>query len=148
MRIKLRGQEIIETTEDNLLNDNRYEAIKEAVTNVVGGHFRPEFINSIDELVVFHPLGQSQIAGIASIQLDRLKARLRDRDLTLEVSDELLSLIAEAGYDPVYGARPLKRAIQQLIENPLSQDVLSGRFIEGDTILGGVDGDRAVFSKQ
>lgn len=129
------------------LNENRYQAMKEAVMNVVSGHFRPEFINRVDEAVVFHPLEKSQIRGIASIQLERLQARLQERDLKLEVSEPLMDLIVNAGFDPVYGARPLKRAIQQLLENPLAQDVLAGKFGPGDVINAGIENNKATFSK-
>lgn len=128
-------------------NNHKYEAMKDAVMEVVSGHFRPEFINRIDEVVVFHPLGKSQIRGIAGIQLDILRARLAERELNLEVSAEVMSRLAEAGFDPVYGARPLKREIQRSIENPLAQDVLSGRFLAGDTIKAELVGEKVVFSK-
>jgi ATP-dependent Clp protease ATP-binding subunit ClpB len=112
----------------------RQEAVKNAVMDIVGGHFRPEFINRIDELVVFDPLAESQIRGIAEIQLDLLRERLRDRELSLELDEDVLNKLVAVGFDPVYGARPLKRAIQQYIENPLAQEVLAGRFAPGDTI--------------
>ncbi len=124
----------------------RYEAMKSAVMDVVGGHFRPEFINRIDEVVVFHPLGKSQIHGIATIQLDLLRKRLAERELGFEVDESAMNKLAEVGYDPVYGARPLKRAIQQYIENPLAQDVLAGKFAPGDTIHAKLEGDRIVMS--
>ena len=108
--------------------------MKSAVLDVVGNHFRPEFINRIDEVVVFHPLQQEQIRNIAAIQLEHLRARLRERDLTLELDDAALDLLVEAGYDPVYGARPLKRAIQQKIENSLAQAILRGDFLPGQCI--------------
>jgi ATP-dependent Clp protease ATP-binding subunit ClpB len=127
-------------------DENRYEVMKAAVMEVVGNHFRPEFINRIDEVVVFHPLGQGQIRGIASIQLERLRQRLTERDLLLDISDEALDLLAKVGFDPVYGARPLKRAIQQYLENPLAQDVLSGKFGPGDTIHVRVSGDHLVMN--
>lgn len=111
-----------------------YFAMKEAVLNVVGQHFRPEFMNRIDETVVFHPLDEAQIKKIADIQIKRLKTRLSERDLELVVTQEAMDYLAVAGYDPVYGARPLKRAIQQYVENPLAQEILSGKFIPGDTI--------------
>ena len=105
------------------------------VMNAVSAHFRPEFINRIDELVVFHSLQRSQIRGIADIQLDRLRTRLLERELHLTVDDSAFDLLIEAGFDPVYGARPLKRAIQQQIENPLAQKILAGDFHAGDTIM-------------
>ncbi len=116
-----------------------YEEIKAAVMNSVNQHFRPEFINRIDEIVVFHPLGQEQMAGIADIQLSRLRKRLQERDMDIVLSDEAMTKLIAVGYDPVYGARPLKRAIQQEIENPLSVKLLSGEFVAGDTIKVDVD---------
>ena len=117
-----------------------YEEIKAAVMNSVNQHFRPEFVNRIDEIVVFHPLGQEQMAGIADIQLSRLRKRLQERDMNIVLSDEAMTQLVAVGYDPVYGARPLKRAIQQAIENPLSVKLLSGEFVAGDTIKVDVDG--------
>ena len=123
-----------------------YEAIKTAVMDVVGQHFRPEFINRVDEMVVFHPLDQEQIKLIAGIQLANLRRRVESNGFELEVSDEAMNLIGEAGFDPVYGARPLKRAIQQEIENPLAQKILSGDYASGDTIIVTVEGGHFVFS--
>jgi ATP-dependent Clp protease ATP-binding subunit ClpB len=111
-----------------------YEAMKSAVLDVVGQYFRPEFINRVDEMVVFHPLNQEQIKLIAGIQVEILRKRLENSGYSLEVSDAALGLLSEAGFDPVYGARPLKRAIQQEIENPLAQKILSGDFAPGETI--------------
>ncbi len=111
-----------------------YKGIKDMVMEVVGQHFRPEFLNRVDETVVFHPLDESNIKNIASIQLQRLEKRLNEKGYQLEISDEALSLIAEAGFDPVYGARPLKRAIQTYIENPLAQDILSGKLRTDEVI--------------
>lgn len=128
-------------------NSHRYGAMKEAVMEVVSGHFRPEFINRIDEMVVFHPLAQAQITGIARIQLETLKTRLSDRDMTIEFSEEALNTLAQAGFDPIYGARPLKRTIVQWVENPLSQLILGGEFTSGDHIKAVLDGDKIVFSK-
>ena len=112
-----------------------YEAMKTAVLEVVGGHFRPEFINRIDEVVVFHPLGREQIRQIVDIQIDFLRKRLAERDLRLELTNPALDLLGEAGFDPVYGARPLKRAIQQKLENTLAQAILKGEFMPGDSIV-------------
>ncbi|MGO3058094.1 ATP-dependent chaperone ClpB [Halomonas sp. AOP43-A1-21] len=114
--------------------DNDYENMKNMVMEVVGNHFRPELINRIDEVVVFHALGQEQIQAIAGIQLERLRARLAEHDLGLEISDDAMAQLAVVGFDPVYGARPLKRAIQSRLENPLAQDLLAGKFSPGDTI--------------
>ncbi|MCV5646584.1 type VI secretion system ATPase TssH, partial [Escherichia coli] len=96
---------------------------------VVSKHFRPEFLNRVDEIVVFHPLGQEHIKSIASIQLERLAKRLEEKGYQLEVSDKALDLIAQVGFDPVYGARPLKRAIQQNVENPLAKSILAGEIV-------------------
>ncbi|WP_404343583.1 ATP-dependent chaperone ClpB [Vreelandella venusta] len=115
-------------------DDNDYELMKNAVMEVVGNHFRPELINRIDEVVVFHALGQEQIQAIAGIQLERLKGRLAEHDLRLEISDDAMAQLAVVGFDPVFGARPLKRAIQSRIENPLAQDLLAGKYAPGDTI--------------
>jgi ATP-dependent Clp protease ATP-binding subunit ClpB len=131
---------------NSINNENRYNAMKDAVMEVVGGHFRPEFINRIDEVVVFHPLGRDQIRSIADIQLELLRKRLAERELSLELSDAAMNKLAVAGFDPVYGARPLKRAIQQQIENPLAQDILAGKFLPGTIIWGEVSGDKLVFT--
>jgi ATP-dependent Clp protease ATP-binding subunit ClpB len=117
-----------------LAGEENYQRMKSAVMEVVGTHFRPEFINRIDEAVVFHPLGREQIRSITTIQIDYLRKRLAERDLGLELSDAALDKLGEAGFDPVYGARPLKRAIQQQLENPLAQQILAGRFHPGQVI--------------
>ncbi|MND94733.1 Chaperone protein ClpB [compost metagenome] len=122
------------------------EAQRAAVMDAVGSHFRPEFINRIDEVVVFEPLGRDQIAGITQIQLGRLRSRLAERDLSLELSDEALDKLIAVGYDPVYGARPLKRAIQRWIENPLAQMILAGKFLPGTGITAKVEGEEIVFA--
>jgi len=129
-----------------MAGEENYDEMKAAVMEIVGQHFRPEFINRVDDVVVFHPLQREQIHAIAKIQLEHLHQRLADRDMSLDVSDEALDLIAEAGFDPVYGARPLKRVIQQQLENSLAQDLLSGRFKAGDTIKVTVEDDRLVFN--
>jgi ATP-dependent Clp protease ATP-binding subunit ClpB len=125
-----------------------YEDIKSEVMDSVGQHFRPEFVNRIDEIVVFHPLGMSQMAGIADIQLQRLRQRLQEREMDIELSADAMHKLVAVGYDPVYGARPLKRAIQQEIENPLSLKLLAGDFVAGDIIKVDVDqDDRLTFNK-
>jgi len=125
-----------------------YEDIKSEVMDSVGQHFRPEFVNRIDEIVVFHPLGMSQMAGIADIQLQRLRQRLQEREMDIELSADAMNKLVAIGYDPVYGARPLKRAIQQEIENPLSLKLLAGDFVAGDIIKVDVDqDDRLTFNK-
>lgn len=121
------------------------EAQRAAVMDAVGSHFRPEFINRIDELVIFEPLGTEQIAGIADIQLGRLRKRLAERELRFELTPEALEKLVAEGYDPIYGARPLKRAIQRWIENPLAQQILSGEFEPGRTIQALVEDGEIVF---
>ena len=130
-----------------MAGEGDYDAMKNAVMEVVGQHFRPEFINRVDETVVFHPLARDQLKGIAAIQLDYLRQRLVDRDMGLRLSDKALEKLVEAGFDPVYGARPLKRAIQQQLENPLAQALLKGEFGPGDTIEVDVAGSEMVFRK-
>lgn len=127
---------------------DEYEEIKSAVMVSVNEHFRPEFINRIDEIVVFHPLAKEQMAGIATIQLERLRARLKERELGLVLSDEAMDELVSVGYDPVFGARPLKRAIVQQIENPLAQKLLAGEFVAGDTIVVNVKDGVLQFLKQ
>jgi ATP-dependent Clp protease ATP-binding subunit ClpB len=123
------------------------EDVRLTVMNAVSQHFRPEFINRIDELVVFHSLKKSQIRGIADIQLDRLRSRLSERDIGLKVDDQAFDILIDAGFDPVYGARPLKRAIQQQVENPLAQQILAGQFTAGDTILISAENGQLDFGK-
>jgi len=118
----------------NLSGEGNYAQMKSAVMETVGQYFRPEFINRIDETVVFHPLGKKEIRIIAEIQLQLLVKRLAENDLTMQISDKALDELGLIGFDPVYGARPLKREIQQAIENPLAQAILSGQFTPGDTI--------------
>jgi ATP-dependent Clp protease ATP-binding subunit ClpB len=129
-----------------MAGEDNYEAMKAAVMEVVGTHFRPEFINRVDESVVFHPLARDQIRGIAAIQLQLLEQRLAERELGLEISDAFMNRLVSAGFDPVYGARPLKRAIQQELENPLAQRILAGEFQPGQTIEVGIEGDQPLFS--
>ncbi|MEM8816943.1 MAG: type VI secretion system ATPase TssH, partial [Pseudomonadota bacterium] len=112
---------------------------------VVGSHFRPEFINRVDDVVVFHPLSRAHIRMIVDIQLQYLHDRLLDRDIRINLSDAARDKLAEAGFDPVYGARPLKRAIQQQVENPLASEILSGKFKPGDLIDVAVDEDQLAF---
>ena len=137
------GSDLIQT----LAGEERYEQMKAAVMDVVGQHFRPEFINRVDEAVVFHPLGREQIRAITEIQISYLRKRLADRDMGLEISKGALDRLGEAGFDPVYGARPLKRAIQQQLENPLAQEILAGVFGPGDVIHVNVASDGLTFSR-
>ncbi len=131
-----------------LAGEENYEKMKAEVIEVVTQHFRPEFINRIDDLVVFHPLEPENIRKIVDIQLQYLRQRLGEQELKLMLSDEAGDRLAEAGYDPVYGARPLKRAIQQQLENPLAESILNGDFEPGDTIEISASNDRLHFSKE
>jgi len=124
------GSEVIQ----EMAGEEHYEAMKASVMEIVGHHFRPEFINRVDEVVVFHPLAREQIRAIAGLQIAHLRARLAERDIGLEVSDAALDRLGATGYDPVYGARPLKRVLQQRLENPLAEAILAGRFAPGDTV--------------
>jgi ATP-dependent Clp protease ATP-binding subunit ClpB len=128
-----------------MAGEENYEAMKASVMDVVGSHFRPEFINRIDDLVVFHPLAREHIRKIVDIQLDYLHARLAERDISIQLSDDARDKLAAAGFDPVYGARPLKRAIQQQVENPLAQEILQGKFKPGDVIEVGVTDNKLDF---
>jgi len=128
-----------------MASNNDYEGMKQVVMDIVATHFRPEFINRVDETVVFHPLAKEQIRDIAKIQLQHLAARLQEQDFNLQVSDEAIDVLGEAGFDPVYGARPLKRAIQQYMENPLAQMILKGEYIPGDVISITADDAELVF---
>jgi ATP-dependent Clp protease ATP-binding subunit ClpB len=128
------------------LSGQGYEVMKKAVMDVVGQHFRPEFINRVDEMVVFHPLDRDQIRMIAGIQLGNLRKRLESHGFGLDFSDAALDTVGEAGFDPVYGARPLKRAIQNEIENPLAQKILAGDYATGETISVDVEDGRFVFT--
>ena len=129
------------------MSGDDYQMVKLAVMAEVKTYFRPEFINRIDEVVVFHSLDQKHIASIAKIQLAYLEKRLAKLDMHLEASDEALAELAKAGFDPVFGARPLKRAIQEFIENPLAKRILEGQFAAKDTIRVGVEDGKIVFSK-
>jgi ATP-dependent Clp protease ATP-binding subunit ClpB len=114
---------------------NEYEVMKEQVMAEVSQHFKPEFINRLDESVVFHSLKQDEIEKIADIQLNILKKRLLEQDISLTVTPSALSLIGKVGFDPVFGARPLKRIIQQYVENPLAQKILANEFIKGSSVV-------------
>jgi ATP-dependent Clp protease ATP-binding subunit ClpB len=127
--------------------EGNYQRMKNAVMESVRQHFRPEFINRVDDIVVFHPLGTAQIRAIVEIQLNYLRRRLLEREMELELDDKARDLIGEAGFDPVYGARPLRRAIQQQIENPLAQRILRNEFIAGDRVRVSVRGGELVFDK-
>jgi ATP-dependent Clp protease ATP-binding subunit ClpB len=128
-----------------MAGEENYDAMKAAVMEIVGQHFRPEFLNRVDDIVVFHPLDRDHIRKIVDIQLGYLRDRLAERDMRIHLSDAARDRLADAGFDPVYGARPLKRAIQQQVENPLAQEILQGRFKPGDVIEVGVTADRLEF---
>ena len=149
MTSNLGSQMIQEASENSEGGDEeeQYTQMKASVMGVVQAHFRPEFINRLDELVVFRPLDKAQIRAIARIQLAYLEKRLAERQLKLEVSDDALTLLGNVGFDPVYGARPLKRAIQQQLENPLAKQILEGRFQPGDTVSVAVAGGQLDFRK-
>src|SRR5450631_1683555 len=138
------GSQVIQ----ELSGEANYSKMKEAVMQVVSQHFRPEFINRVDEIVVFHSLGREQIRSIVDIQLGRLRQRLAERDITLRLDDDARDKIGEAGFDTVYGARPLKRAIQAQIENPLAQKILRGDFVAGDRVVAKLKRDALVFEKE
>jgi ATP-dependent Clp protease ATP-binding subunit ClpB len=124
------GSDVIQ----RMAGEERYDEMKQAVMEIVGQHFRPEFINRVDDTVVFHPLQRKQIRRIARLQVDILARRLTAQEMALEITDEALDLLGNIGFDPIYGARPLKRVIQQRLENPLAQQILAGSFAPGDTI--------------
>jgi ATP-dependent Clp protease ATP-binding subunit ClpB len=128
-----------------MAGEDNYDEMKSAVMDIVGTHFRPEFINRVDDVVVFHPLSREHIRLIVDIQLAYLRDRLADRDMQINLSEAARDKLADAGFDPVYGARPLKRAIQQQIENPLAQEILQGKFKPGDVIDVGVEDDHLDF---
>jgi len=138
------GSDVIQ----RLAGEEHYRQMKTAVLGIVGQFFRPEFINRLDEIVVFHPLQKEQIRAIARIQIRYLQRRLAEREMRLELSDAALDRLGEAGFDPGYGARPLKRAIQQRIENPLAQQILAGRFGPGDVIRVGAQGEELTFDRE
>ena len=124
-----------------------YTQMKAAVMGVVQNHFRPEFINRLDDIVVFHPLDKAQIREIARIQLRGLEKRLAERGIGLQLSDGAYALLGNVGFDPVYGARPLKRAIQAQLENPLAQKILAGEFGSGDTVRVDAEGGKLAFAR-
>ncbi|MGD2117431.1 MAG: ATP-dependent chaperone ClpB [Chromatiales bacterium] len=137
------GSDVIQS----MAGEENYDAMKSAVMEVVGHHFRPEFINRVDETVVFHPLGREQIRAISTIQIGYLQKRLQEREMSMQISDAALDRLGEAGFDPVYGARPLKRAIQQQLENPLAQKILAGEFGPDDKIVVDVSDAGLSFAK-
>ena len=132
---------ILEHARDN------WETVEKQVLQALRQTFKPEFLNRVDDIIIFHPLGIEQIGSIVELQLARLRKLLTDKNLTLEVSDAAKQKLAEEGFDPAFGARPLKRAIQREIQNPLALAVLEGKFNDGDNIVADVEGDKLVFRK-
>ena len=147
MTSNLGSQQIQELSANRSDSDDKYAEMKDVVMETVSEHFRPEFINRIDEVVVFHPLDQEEIRSIANIQFKYLHDRLAERQIGIELTEAALDKLGEAGFDPVYGARPLKRAIQQQVENPLAQDILSGKFLAGDVVHVDAGSDGLTFTK-
>ncbi|HEX8113584.1 MAG TPA: AAA family ATPase, partial [Kofleriaceae bacterium] len=129
-----------------LTRDNR-EQIEKLVMRELSTTFRPEFLNRIDEVIFFNPLGEAQLAQIVRIQVERFQKLLAERQITLHLTDQAVARVAEAGYDPVYGARPLKRALQKLVIDPLASRLLAGDFQPGDQIEAATEGDRIVFHR-
>jgi len=138
------GSQVIQ----EMAGERHYERMKAAVLEIVGGHFRPEFVNRIDEIVVFHPLGRGEIRRIVDIQVGQLRRRLGEREIALELDDAARDRLGEAGFDPVYGARPLKRAIQAELENSLAQRLLRGEYLAGDTVRVSAAGGELTFVRQ
>jgi ATP-dependent Clp protease ATP-binding subunit ClpB len=147
MTSNLGSQHIQEIAERQGLSPEAYTQMKAAVMGSVQSHFRPEFINRLDDIVVFHPLAAEHIRAIAEIQTRSLAKRLAERGITLQLSTAALDLLGSQGFDPVYGARPLKRAIQQLLENSLASKILAGEFVSGDVVRVDAEGSSLVFSK-
>jgi ATP-dependent Clp protease ATP-binding subunit ClpB len=144
MTSNIGSHRILEMTEQGAID----EEIEAAVKELLKQHLRPELINRIDDTVIFHQLGRDQLAGIVDIQLELVRRRLAERALGIEISDEALKALAAEGFDPQFGARPLKRVIQQRIENPIATRILSGAYEEGDTILVSVTGEQFIFDRR
>ncbi len=136
------GSDVIQT----MNGEDEYDAMRDMVMGVVGAHFRPELLNRIDEVVVFHPLGKEHVANIANIQLQRLRERLAERDLDMALSADAMQLLVDDGFDPVYGARPLKRSIQRNLENPLAQELLAGEYTPGQIVQVDVSDGKLTFA--
>jgi len=147
MTSNLGSQMIQDAAESGGDAEEQYTQMKASVMGVVQAHFRPEFINRLDEIVVFRALDKAQIRQIARIQTQYLAKRLAERQLTLTLTDKALDLLGNVGFDPVYGARPLKRVIQQQLENPLAKQILQGEFQPGDTIAVDAANGRLAFRK-
>ena len=135
------GSDLIQS----LAGESNYDVMKDAVMDVVSHHFRPEFLNRVDDAVVFHPLAKDQIMGIARIQLRILQDRVKEADICIQFDDDAVEYLTDVGYDPVYGARPLKRGIQKHLENPLAQEILAGHYKAGDKVMVGREGEALSF---
>jgi ATP-dependent Clp protease ATP-binding subunit ClpB len=128
-------------------DDTRYDEMRNRVMEAMRNSFRPEFLNRLDELIIFHSLQKSELRNIVQLQVDRLKQRLTDRKISLKLSSSALDFLAEVGYDPVFGARPLKRAIQRELETQIAKAILRGDFSDGDTIFVDVQNERLAFNR-
>jgi ATP-dependent Clp protease ATP-binding subunit ClpB len=132
----------------SIIQENPGKDMKNELTGQLNKHFKPEFINRIDEIVIFNNLNKSQIKGIANLEIEQLRSKLSEIGLSIKINDDIINQIVENGYDPIYGARPIKRTILKLLENPLSQKILSGEFESGDTILVESKNDKVSFSSE
>jgi len=127
--------------------NNSLDAFKEKVMDDLKGFFRPEFLNRIDEIIIFNPLTKDLLVRIVDIQLERMKKHVKERNIDLQLTESAKEYFAETGFDPVYGARPLKRILQKLILNELARKILDGTFLEGDTVEVDISGEKIIFSK-
>ena len=143
MTSNIGSQYILDVAGDN----SRYEEMRSRVLEAMRNNFRPEFLNRIDEIIIFHPLDRSELREIVKLQVQRLEQRLSDRKMALKLSDAALDFLAEVGYDPVYGARPLKRAIQRELETQIAKAILRSEFTTGDTIFVDVENERLAFKR-
>ena len=128
-------------------SDSQYEEMRGRVLDAMRASFRPEFLNRIDEMIIFHALQKEELRQIVRLQIERLSKRLADRKMALKLSDSALDFLAEVGYDPVYGARPLKRAIQRELETPIAKAILRSEFVNGDTIFVDIENERLAFKR-
>jgi ATP-dependent Clp protease ATP-binding subunit ClpB len=128
-------------------DDSKYEEMRARVMDAMRTNFRPEFLNRVDEMIIFHSLQKSQLRAIVKLQIERLETRLSEQKLSLKMADEAIDFLAELGYDPVYGARPLKRAIQRYLETSIAKAILKGEYKPGDTIFADVEDERLTFKK-
>jgi ATP-dependent Clp protease ATP-binding subunit ClpB len=149
MTSNIGSDRILEVSKDlptDIDGDSKYDEMRDKVLDTLRKHFRPEFLNRIDETVIFHALRRHEIRSIAELQIKRIENRLSDRKISLQLSEAAKDLIANIGYDPAYGARPLKRAIQREIENPIANKILEGTILEGQVIHIDVENNQLTFS--